>query len=257
MNKIIHISFPTYHRAKDTSVINFNGLRWLFWILVIFNMVILYFLKTSINNSICKSSFFLQEGECYSCYGGDFINISPEKTFGLSISINGVRLWSHREVYVISSSFQKHYTICAYNTWPSSDAAKSILVTLKSETPETENWNIVWCFFLVWVLISVIMLYYSYPLMYNLYYLYQRRLEECPICYETVQNSYATVTPCSHLFHYDCLLRWLKTHHFCPYCMVSLQPFFLCKMGVSFANITKSFIKWTFKCYIQYLLFVF
>ncbi|KAL3530305.1 hypothetical protein ACH5RR_009627 [Cinchona calisaya] len=45
----------------------------------------------------------------------------------------------------------------------------------------------------------------------------------CTICLEEfVMGSQATKLPCSHMFHGDCIVKWLKEDHLCPYCRFSL-----------------------------------
>ncbi|KAK8491320.1 hypothetical protein V6N12_000054 [Hibiscus sabdariffa] len=44
---------------------------------------------------------------------------------------------------------------------------------------------------------------------------------ECMICMEKLVSSkteVVTCMPCSHLFHGDCIERWLSTSHLCPLC---------------------------------------
>nr|GLL16743.1 uncharacterized protein LOC110012102 [Ipomoea trifida] len=49
----------------------------------------------------------------------------------------------------------------------------------------------------------------------------------CSICLEEVVfGMKATGMPCSHVFHGDCILKWLKGDHTCPVCRYSL-PFTL------------------------------
>lgn len=40
--------------------------------------------------------------------------------------------------------------------------------------------------------------------------------ENCPICYENIQNEF--VTPCRHKFCKKCIFHWLKKKNFCPIC---------------------------------------
>lgn len=47
----------------------------------------------------------------------------------------------------------------------------------------------------------------------------------CSICLEEILfGMTATRMPCSHVFHGDCILKWLKADHTCPLCRYSL-PF--------------------------------
>ncbi|KAL5759586.1 hypothetical protein ACOSP7_018104 [Xanthoceras sorbifolium] len=41
----------------------------------------------------------------------------------------------------------------------------------------------------------------------------------CSICMEQLWGgTYATAMPCSHVYHGDCIVQWLKQSHFCPLC---------------------------------------
>ncbi|KAL5826471.1 hypothetical protein ACOSQ4_018268 [Xanthoceras sorbifolium] len=41
----------------------------------------------------------------------------------------------------------------------------------------------------------------------------------CSICMEQLWAvTYATAMPCSHVYHGDCIVQWLKQNHFCPLC---------------------------------------
>ncbi|KAL2485981.1 E3 ubiquitin-protein ligase RING1-like [Abeliophyllum distichum] len=45
------------------------------------------------------------------------------------------------------------------------------------------------------------------------------RVEICMICLdEYSQGLEVTYMPCSHLFHENCIKKWLKTSHYCPVC---------------------------------------
>ncbi|KAL3530304.1 hypothetical protein ACH5RR_009626 [Cinchona calisaya] len=45
----------------------------------------------------------------------------------------------------------------------------------------------------------------------------------CSICQEELlMGSQATKLPCSHMFHGDCVVKWLQENHLCPYCRFSL-----------------------------------
>ena len=42
---------------------------------------------------------------------------------------------------------------------------------------------------------------------------------ECIICMQEFETgSEITRMPCSHVYHGDCIVKWLKTSHFCPLC---------------------------------------
>ncbi|KAM7258490.1 hypothetical protein ACFE04_014231 [Oxalis oulophora] len=53
--------------------------------------------------------------------------------------------------------------------------------------------------------------------------------DKCSICLEklslTKQTSFVTKTKCSHLFHGDCIDRWLSKSSTCPMCRLSLSGF--------------------------------
>ena len=47
---------------------------------------------------------------------------------------------------------------------------------------------------------------------------------DCPICYEKImhlENNYY-ITPCNHVFHEDCLERWMNEQMTCPMCRANL-----------------------------------
>ncbi|XVF13264.1 hypothetical protein REPUB_Repub08aG0193600 [Reevesia pubescens] len=47
--------------------------------------------------------------------------------------------------------------------------------------------------------------------------------EKCSVCMEEmVIGSQVTVMPCSHVYHGDCIVQWLKTSHMCPVCRFKL-----------------------------------
>ncbi|XP_059654311.1 E3 ubiquitin-protein ligase SIRP1-like [Cornus florida] len=42
---------------------------------------------------------------------------------------------------------------------------------------------------------------------------------QCLVCLETfLVDEVITCMPCSHLYHEDCIIKWLKTSHVCPLC---------------------------------------
>lgn len=47
--------------------------------------------------------------------------------------------------------------------------------------------------------------------------------KSCPICLESFTNSMAlSQMPCSHIYHHECLIKWLKLHNRCPSCQKQL-----------------------------------
>lgn len=45
------------------------------------------------------------------------------------------------------------------------------------------------------------------------------KLDVCSICLEQLDNSqFKYRLPCGHTFHRDCIDRWFKIKHNCPYC---------------------------------------
>ncbi|CAN4096309.1 unnamed protein product [Withania somnifera] len=48
--------------------------------------------------------------------------------------------------------------------------------------------------------------------------------DDCVICFEELGNgSDLRYTPCSHVFHEDCVARWLENGHSCPICRYDLS----------------------------------
>jgi hypothetical protein len=46
---------------------------------------------------------------------------------------------------------------------------------------------------------------------------------ECTVCFERIEEGEnAMATPCGHLFHRECLTRWMNEHMICPVCRNSL-----------------------------------
>lgn len=44
-------------------------------------------------------------------------------------------------------------------------------------------------------------------------------IKECSVCLEEFRIELEVMRmPCSHLFHKDCIVRWLETSHLCPLC---------------------------------------
>jgi len=47
--------------------------------------------------------------------------------------------------------------------------------------------------------------------------------ELCPVCQDNLQHEDKVIKlPCSHVFHPDCGLTWLKQHNSCPLCRAAL-----------------------------------
>ncbi|XP_058180165.1 E3 ubiquitin-protein ligase RING1-like [Rhododendron vialii] len=54
-------------------------------------------------------------------------------------------------------------------------------------------------------------------------------MDQCAICFEElVGGSEASRMPCSHVYHGDCIVRWLRTSHFCPVCRYKMPAIFDC-----------------------------
>ncbi|XP_059654238.1 uncharacterized protein LOC132300954 [Cornus florida] len=45
-------------------------------------------------------------------------------------------------------------------------------------------------------------------------------MDQCVICFEEFRIGFDMVThlPCNHIYHRDCIFRWLETSYFCPVC---------------------------------------
>ena len=44
-------------------------------------------------------------------------------------------------------------------------------------------------------------------------------VKECIVCMQEFEvGSEVTRMPCSHVYHGDCIIKWLETSHFCPLC---------------------------------------
>ncbi|XP_073035306.1 E3 ubiquitin-protein ligase RING1-like [Primulina eburnea] len=47
--------------------------------------------------------------------------------------------------------------------------------------------------------------------------------ESCSICLEDFYTGCEVLSmPCSHIFHEDCIKKWLKTSHYCPICRLEM-----------------------------------
>ena len=46
---------------------------------------------------------------------------------------------------------------------------------------------------------------------------------DCAICLDAVQTNSISGAPCSHVYHYDCLMEWMvQNHDHCPTCRAAL-----------------------------------
>ncbi|KAI3452815.1 hypothetical protein Pfo_009478, partial [Paulownia fortunei] len=51
----------------------------------------------------------------------------------------------------------------------------------------------------------------------------------CPICMEEFfRGCEAVCMPCSHVFHGDCIKKWLRTSHYCPVCRFEMPTNHVC-----------------------------
>ena len=46
---------------------------------------------------------------------------------------------------------------------------------------------------------------------------------QCPVCFDDIVGT-AVRAECSHVFHEDCLLPWLREHGTCPTCRYPIEP---------------------------------
>ena len=51
---------------------------------------------------------------------------------------------------------------------------------------------------------------------------------ECPICLENCNHTNITKTACNHVFHKDCLAKWLRMNNKCPMCKCMLYSKIYC-----------------------------
>ena len=47
--------------------------------------------------------------------------------------------------------------------------------------------------------------------------------QDCPICNEEFNETDSTTTPCKHIFHEQCLTKWIKISNTCPMCRKNLE----------------------------------
>ncbi|KAJ8753293.1 hypothetical protein K2173_019692 [Erythroxylum novogranatense] len=54
-------------------------------------------------------------------------------------------------------------------------------------------------------------------------FLMEEGCSNCSVCLEDVEaGTQAIRMPCSHVYHEDCIVKWLRTSHFCPLCRYQL-----------------------------------
>ena len=56
-------------------------------------------------------------------------------------------------------------------------------------------------------------------------------INECPICYEEMDESNSIITNCNHKYHKDCLNVWAKKHNSCPICRKKLIDSYIIDEG--------------------------
>jgi hypothetical protein len=48
--------------------------------------------------------------------------------------------------------------------------------------------------------------------------------EQCPICFEILDDEQeALQLPCSHLYHFHCILTWFRNNSSCPLCRYLIE----------------------------------
>lgn len=65
--------------------------------------------------------------------------------------------------------------------------------------------------------------------------------QECSICYTNYTNT-ATKLNCNHIFHRECILRWLENAFTCPLCRKRVMPCDICNKGEITYNYTGAVI---------------
>ena len=47
----------------------------------------------------------------------------------------------------------------------------------------------------------------------------KEHLDDCSICLENIINEeHKSITSCKHIFHEECMARWMSLNHSCPLC---------------------------------------
>ena len=75
-------------------------------------------------------------------------------------------------------------------------------------------------------------------------------VENCSICLDDMVHSMVVLTDCNHLFHYTCLMSWVKTRNFtCPYCRCEIVS----KPQLSTTNVNDERNSWPKRLVAQFL----
>jgi hypothetical protein len=52
----------------------------------------------------------------------------------------------------------------------------------------------------------------------------KEHLDDCSICLENIINEeHKKITTCNHIFHEECMARWMSLNHNCPLCRKNLD----------------------------------
>jgi hypothetical protein len=43
-------------------------------------------------------------------------------------------------------------------------------------------------------------------------------MDECAICYDTINGNDKNILKCNHIFHKNCIEKWFQKSHHCPLC---------------------------------------